>query len=165
MFSWIFFLCWAKHLRNEPKYYNLGDFSGGVRGVVAPPPPHPPPPLGSPDWYYSVPAKTTEIFRTDMQTGTRILEFFVPICKLVLEYPTFHLRSDFRLFRAILVIPDNFSRDVNSGQYRIWPIIKKKKKKVKVQTTQARRLPEWTQRPSPLLLLLYLLLLSFVSTG
>ena len=28
----IFFLCWAKHLRNEPKCYNLGDFSGGVRG-------------------------------------------------------------------------------------------------------------------------------------
>ena len=30
-----FFLCWAKHLRKEPKNYNLGDFSRGVRGAVA----------------------------------------------------------------------------------------------------------------------------------
>ena len=51
----IFFLCWAKHLRNEPKCYNLGDFSGGVRGEggsspLLPPPPSPPshPPLAPP---------------------------------------------------------------------------------------------------------------------
>ena len=37
-------------------------------------------------------------------------EFFVRICKPVPEYPTFHLRSDFGLFRAIPVIPDNFGQ-------------------------------------------------------
>ena len=39
-------------------------------------------------------------------------EFFVPVCKPVPKYPTFHLGLDFGLFQAIPVIPDNF------GQFR-----------------------------------------------
>ena len=54
------------------------------------------------------------------------LEFFVPVCKPVLEYPMFHLELDFGPFRAI---PDNFGRDGNSGRYKIYPVIKIKKKK------------------------------------
>ena len=39
----IFFLGWAKHLRKEPKYYNLGDFLGGIKGDSCPILPPPPP--------------------------------------------------------------------------------------------------------------------------
>jgi len=44
------------------------------------------------------------------------LEFFVSVCKPVLEFLMFHLESDFGPFRAI---PDNFGQDLNSGRYKI----------------------------------------------
>ena len=53
-------------------------------------------------------------------------KFFVPVCKLVSEYPSFHLRSNFGPFQSI---PANSGRDANFGRYRIWPIINLKKKK------------------------------------
>ena len=58
------------------------------------------------------------------------LKFFVPVCKLVPEYPTFHLESNFGPFRSIPVIPTNSGRDVNFGRYWIWPIKIFFKKKV-----------------------------------
>ena len=55
-------------------------------------------------------------------------KFFVLVCKLVPEYPTFHLGSNFVPFWSISVIPTNFGRYVNFGRYWIWPVILKKKK-------------------------------------
>ena len=37
-------------------------------------------------------------------------KFFIPVCKLLPEYPTFHLGSNFGPFQSIPVIPENSSQ-------------------------------------------------------
>ena len=54
-------------------------------------------------------------------------EYFVPVCKQIQKYLTFHLGSNFSLFRIIPAISANFSRNANFNQYKI--LTEKRKKK------------------------------------
>ena len=56
-------------------------------------------------------------------------EYFVPVCKQIRKYLTFHLGSNFNLFRIIPAISANFSRNANFNQYKI--LTEKKKKIIK----------------------------------
>ena len=56
-------------------------------------------------------------------------EYFVLVCKLVRKYLTFHLGSNFNLFRIIPAISANFSRNANFNQYKILTEKKKKNNK------------------------------------
>ena len=57
-------------------------------------------------------------------------EYFVPVCKSVQEYLTFHLGSDFGLFWVISAILANFGQDEDFDWYQILPIFFFKKKKL-----------------------------------
>ena len=56
-------------------------------------------------------------------------EYFVPVCKQIRKYLTFHLGSNFNLFRIIPAISANFSRNANFNQYKILTEKKKKNNK------------------------------------
>ena len=56
-------------------------------------------------------------------------EYFVPVCKQIQKYLTFHLGSNFSLFRIIPAISANFSRNANFNQYKILTEKKKKNNK------------------------------------
>ena len=56
-------------------------------------------------------------------------EYFVPVCKQIQKYLTFHLGSNFILFRIIPAISANFSRNANFNQYKILTEKKKKNNK------------------------------------
>ena len=92
------------------------------------------------------------IFRTGIQTGTKISHVPSRVRFRVISGHSSH-SGKFWPILAEMQIPVGIGFSL---------ILKKKKKKLKVQTTPACHLPEWTQRPSPLL---HLLLLRFVSTG
>ena len=56
-------------------------------------------------------------------------EYFVPVCKQIQKYLTFHLGSNFSLFRIIPAISANFSQNANFNQYKILTEKKKKNNK------------------------------------